>query len=1810
MNANNYSIDTANAENPTASVTPEEMATDFDNFYNPLSKNTSWVAMIYDGEHRAYAGFGNTTFITRERAQNTSQTVEIPYEDDDTDNDYDENGNLVTEIPEYDDVLPVGPDGSMLKHVRKRSVSTMVNLGAGWSGGPNLSASLSLGANIISSDYTDLNGDRYPDIMVKNSVQYTRPWGGVDTNITPLLLEDKHSSKSFVYSFGNTAGGGYPDPYKEEKNNPPTGKIAFRGSSSSGSYVRGGDNITLLFADINGDGLPDQIWGDKNKVSLNTGYSFETSETWEIPNIRKGKSNSFSRSGGASFSYNQYSIGAGVGKSGAENHNKTFLMDFNGDGLPDHVEVGWNEITVRYNYGNGNWSPTGEVIHGVNSISRSVSCSNSSNIDFTLGFPNLGFKFTAGVQVSPINKSFTTDVAQLTDINGDGYPDYVVSNSELSMRIRYNTAGKTNLLRKVTNFTGSTITLDYNMSPSCYEKPSRDWTLASVEVEDPATPAGSGRILTRFEYGTPNYNRFERMDFGYDTVITRQYDTEGGDTLYRYTVEVFENQNYTKRGRKTYDCLHDAAGRKFVEHEYEAYVYHWQESLPVENEDCAGADLFVRDEVIRTNWYEGRPLPQVIAQESRRYDNHRNIICYTYEGNITHNQEFFTAKIDYAKDMPHNLTSLPVRIEVKNADSTLMQLRTSSYSDTGKLKRLVRYSTPYDSSICDFSYDHLGNLVSSEMPENVNHQRLRYSYQYDPLTRTYPVLVRNESLGYYSEAEYDLRFGKPTKTVDVNGNEMRYTYDDIGRLSTITAPYEIESHVPWTIRYDYMAHHYGVREIWMHNQNTPLFSWARTSHYDPQDTTNSICTVVITDNLGRLLQTKKDAEINGHEVTLVTGRVFYDCFGRTVKQYQPFTEDTAQCATYSDSLTAGTETVTRYDIMDRQTFIRLPMGYVTTMVYGFDTCMGRSCFRTSITDPMQNTVQSLTGTLGQQLKQIAPGNKVTWLKYDAIGRLLQSKDPDNISTYYYYDMLGRMIQRVHPDAGIDRYHYDAAGNLVSHVNALTDSILYRYYYNQLTDVLFPRYPANNVRYRYGTSANANINAVGKVIWQEDGSGWQKFKYGKLGEMIENSRTFAPSFENQTYTFKMQYEYDSWNRIQTMTYPDGEVVTYGYNQGGMLKSVVGNKNGVFSDYIKEIHYNKYELKDSVTYGNGTGVRYMYDSLLRLGHLRSACADGTMQDIDYSYDSVSNITNITNSAGMLPNGLGGAYSSSYEYDNLYRLANSEGSWQGLYNLSYHTGMGYCANGRVNKKNIAARRLRNGISDTVNYLYGYFYENPVQRNTLTRVVCYSSTGDYDLHYSWTPTGNMDTCDTEGAGIRRLCWDEQNRLQGVIDENYLSYYLYDAAGDRTYKLTGKVELQNISGEWRDFFKLYNTTLYASPYVVATDKGYTKHYYAESERIASRIGGGRLQDLDQPIVENTIIDEKKEHINKQATDVLGNCLDARWYDVSTGISELYIWRDSVQPEKECYWYHPDHLGSSSWITYSDGKAVQHLHYLPWGEDFVDQRSTSWNAMYTFSAKEKDTETGYSYFGSRYYNSDLSIWLSVDPMASKYPSLSAYTYCANNPVKLVDPDGEEVWLNGDENSKAAAFKSMQEGTHLLLTMGKDGRITAEGDPISDADYLLLDAINDNSVKVNIECNRNGDAGEYHGTTYDKINSTATSTNLVNMFEMAELEKDAPVGSGIIHEVTEGYYAGLIAIATRKSIRAASRHREEITITGANIKITGDFIPDYPMDYKKYRRAHYRATPAPNEMTPAQKNNFRSPSILYRIDQLQKKLQIL
>ena len=270
--------------------------------------------------------------------------------------------------------------------------------------------------------------------------------------------------------------------------------------------------------------------------------------------------------------------------------------------------------------------------------------------------------------------------------------------------------------------------------------------------------------------------------------------------------------------------------------------------------------------------------------------------------------------------------------------------------------------------------------------------------------------------------------------------------------------------------------------------------------------------------------------------------------------------------------------------------------------------------------------------------------------------------------------------------------------------------------------------------------------------------------------------------------------------------------------------------------------------------------------------------------------------------------------------------------------------------------------------------------------------------------------------------------------------------------------------------------------------------YSSGNERIASRIGNGGVEEIDltveniedlledvwvgetQPIWEEVDIEEyyrnKQEELRNHLTDVM-MCADEdpiMEEDLLAGLHDHWkLFTDEAGYEPDCYWYHPDHLGSSSWITYTDGEAVQHLHYLPWGEEFVDQRITDFSARHTFSAKERDSETGLSYFGARYYSRDLSIWLSVDPMSDKYPSLSPYVYCADNPVRLVDPngeafvgvDGENVEVNKDKNGIITVGENASEDLKRMASM-----INNSGSKTAAKQFMKL-ANNDCSVHFQI-----------------------------------------------------------------------------------------------------------------------------------------------
>ena len=138
-----------------------------------------------------------------------------------------------------------------------------------------------------------------------------------------------------------------------------------------------------------------------------------------------------------------------------------------------------------------------------------------------------------------------------------------------------------------------------------------------------------------------------------------------------------------------------------------------------------------------------------------------------------------------------------------------------------------------------------------------------------------------------------------------------------------------------------------------------------------------------------------------------------------------------------------------------------------------------------------------------------------------------------------------------------------------------------------------------------------------------------------------------------------------------------------------------------------------------------------------------------------------------------------------------------------------------------------------------------------------------------------------------------------------------------------------------------------------------------------------------------------------------------------------YIPNDTTT--EETFFFHSDHLGSTSYITDDKGNITQYDAYLPYGELIVDEHSSSEDMPYKFNGKEMDEETGLYYYGARYLDPIASMWYGVDPLAETYDELGAYVYCAGNPISLSDANGESFFDPSDNQSIWSGVKSFIKG---------------------------------------------------------------------------------------------------------------------------------------------------------------------------------------
>lgn len=1550
------------------------------------------------------------------------------------------------------------------------------------------------GQNNTLTDYVDYNGDRYPDIVTTGYIQFTNKTGGLYSS-TGNNGQDISTASSQSFGFGASGSFGKSNEETKATANGFQKFEGFKGNSGagiSGNFTNGSSITSRIWTDINGDGLSDLV--ENNNVILNYGPNTPnntTGNSWgSIPLFN---SDNKGISGGVGVNLWQGSAEFGVSLATSWNSTINTLVDINGDGLLDLINTE-NAIAVKINTGNqfidkGTWNANYDL------KKESASVSASLNAGFTFAFIwtiwLLNFKIPAiNINGTPISTTTNKTKKSISDFDGDGYPDLIEETGPSTVRVYHSRIRRTDMLKSVTNPLGGVFTIDYKVQPINYDNPNAKWVMSDLTIDDKYDKVNDGIDVYKkhFVYEKGRYDRREREFYGYKTVKAEDYtlNTLGNSVLYRTSVSNYHNQSYFLNGLldDSYVIKGNDINKKYskTKNFYEIHKLNNTNDLidltaaQIVTYDVGGSEGRRSAAVLLTKTtnelYELNTTPQLTSEVNLKYDTKGRVIEYKDKGNVATTSDDYTSTIIYHSSLTAlNIINIPQSIIVSTPTNALIRQRKTVVDTANGTITSIHVNNSGTWLQTNMSYDGTyGNLIHIDYPQNTNDtngEAMFYDYTYDTTYHKYVVAI-NDAFNYSSSATYNSDFDKVVQTTDMAGNQMQYEYDSFGRNTLILAPKELLSGNDYTIKFTYYPY-LTLLPSGSDVTSTNFVPVAVTSHYDQQHPNDDIETYTFIDGLARPIQVKKDIWLNTStnpqtpqfiSALSVSGKTSFDDLGRAIQQYHPWWEAKTNTTKFLlNEYASPFKSKSEFDELDRPLKTTDPDGNISTMQYSLAADIDNSMAIKTKSDVDQSGSQHIITETFKDVsgrvistKNVGGSSGSIWTKfnYDEIGQLLSYTDAENKTTSYTYDMLGRKTKVIHPDNGTTNFTYDNI-NLVSlqtsNLQNQSASINYQYQINRLVKIKYPDISGNpnlaNVTYKYGNSGNK----TGRLVYQSDATGTQKFDYGNMGEITSNIRTVVgPNIPTRVFT--TSFEYDSWNRLQNMTYPDGEKVTYNYDLGGNLNQMTGDYNGTPYSYIQRIDYDYFEQRTYLLYGNNTKTFYNYTpSLRRLGILNVKTADGNdLFKNKYDYDKIGNVLDIKNTAAVTANNMAGEYRHSFNYDNLNRLSSAVGTFTGSMsqiasgndaNSDFNLSMQYTdTHGILNKTQNHTKNGNAELQNTYDNDYSYIANTHKVQNII------DANGDVE-NFNYDLNGNIITRSNSNSQ-KDFAWDESNRLRVVANYNSMQHYIYDASGERVLKANSDTESIYENGTLINppgTVSINGYTSYPSAFIVITADGvYSKHYYAGSQRIVSRLG-----DTDASIFDETpCLGCKKETSNDDFDDKKlqqAQKLDLQYYatklkkgtvvykeykPIPLAEQEKILLEesksdddDSASPSEKLaearastapiYYYHPDHLGTATALTDFNGIAYQFFLNLPFGETMAQQLGSNYyNSPYKFNGKELDEETGLYYYGARYYDPRTSMWLSVDEKFEKYPFASPYNYCLQNPINAIDPDGRDV----------------------------------------------------------------------------------------------------------------------------------------------------------------------------------------------------------
>jgi RHS repeat-associated protein len=625
-------------------------------------------------------------------------------------------------------------------------------------------------------------------------------------------------------------------------------------------------------------------------------------------------------------------------------------------------------------------------------------------------------------------------------------------------------------------------------------------------------------------------------------------------------------------------------------------------------------------------------------------------------------------------------------------------------TETDTTTQSAPYATAGQTRTWTYGWNGNGRLLSVNGPKglDVNGKDDITTFAYDTAGN---LLTAANGLGHQTQfTDYDAN-GRPGKMTDPNGIDTLFAYDALGRLTSVTvkSPVSASDDRLTTLDYDVEGRVTGIT-----SPGTQKIS----IDYDLAGRV-----IAIRDASGDRILFTRDPMGN------VTAEAVKRPDGTRARAITRTFDGLGRLLT--ETLGPNRTTTLAYDSLDNVTSITSARSFVTTQAF----------------DPLNRLISS-----------VAPDTGDSRIGYDLFDRSKSFTDPHSVQTFFVRNGFGEVIREVSPDRGTSIHYYDAAGDLIASVDGRGQRIdLVRDALGRILSKTPVGRPASEViTYGYDTDGAGVANGIGRLLSVQDGTGKTQLRYDFRGNLLaKRMKTGALASASLAYT------YDIADRIQSITYPSGRIVTYAHDQLGRATSVTTRANAAAPavTLVSGITYEPLGSMLAATYGNGLSLSQSWGNDARLASKRlyPTAGGADLSSLTYSYDNDDNIVSIAD-------GVDPARTITYGYDPVDRLTRSD-----------------LASGSIRRQDFIHDTNGNRIR--------------VEQRTNPADITPVSTATYTL----TPGTNQLASVADPAGTRTIAYDGRGNTIGETRPGETITVGYDGYGRLTrYQTAGSAALLN----------------------------------------------------------------------------------------------------------------------------------------------------------------------------------------------------------------------------------------------------------------------------------------------------------------------------------------------------------------------------------------------------------------------------------